>query len=54
MSRKANRSIECSIHECVNHCGAEEYCSLNQVKIGTHEPNPSNCQCIDCQSFELK
>ena len=32
----------------------ETYCSLSSIKVGTHEPHPTECQCVDCNSFELK
>jgi len=51
---KANKSIECSINTCANHCSVENYCSLNKVVIGTHEANPTVTQCTDCMSFQMK
>lgn len=49
-----NKAIECSVTNCTNHCGYDNYCSLASVQIGTHEPNPTDCQCCDCESFQLK
>ncbi len=54
MNMNANHSIKCSVDECQYHCGAEDYCSLNSVCIGTHESNPTKCQCVDCESFRVK
>lgn len=54
MNMNANHSIKCSVGECEYHCGAENYCSLNSVTIGTHESNPTQCQCVDCESFRVK
>ena len=51
---KANRSIHCTVTSCKNHCSCEDYCSLDTVKIGTHECNPSKDQCTDCMSFQKK
>ena len=48
---KANRSIECTVQQCANHCQNANYCSLNCVRIGTHENSPSMDQCTDCKSF---
>ncbi len=48
---KANKSIECTVSECKYHCSAENYCSLDTVKIGTHESHPTEKQCVDCESF---
>ena len=49
-----NRSIECTVTQCKNHCGNENYCSLNKIRVGTHEANPTMMQCTDCESFEVK
>ncbi|MBR6917651.1 MAG: DUF1540 domain-containing protein [Clostridia bacterium] len=49
----ANHSIECTVHQCSHHCENENYCALNKVRIATHEPNPTQIQCVDCESFEL-
>ncbi len=52
---KPNKSIECTVDQCKHHCGsASNYCSLNAIKIGTHEMNPTECKCTDCQSFSCK
>ncbi len=45
-----NSSIQCTVTECKNHC-ENNHCGLNTVKIGTHEANPTVCQCVDCESF---
>lgn len=50
----ANKSIECTVTQCKNHCGSVNYCALNTIKVGTHEANPTQTQCVDCQSFECK
>lgn len=49
----ANRCIECSVKQCEHHCKDEDYCALNKVKISTHEPDPTEPQCVDCASFKL-
>ncbi len=51
---KANKSIGCTVHQCANHCDTTNYCALDKVNIGTHEANPSQSQCVDCESFVLK
>lgn len=48
----ANRSIQCSVRQCKNHCGSENFCSLPSIWVGTHESDPTVCQCVDCESFE--
>lgn len=51
---KSNKAIQCSVQQCRYHCAQGNYCSLNSIKVGTHEANPTDCQCTDCQSFECK
>ena len=39
---KANKSIGCTVQQCVHHCGNKEnYCSLDSIKVGTHEAHPT-------------
>ena len=55
MDKKSpNTAIECSVDQCENHCQSQNYCSLNTVRITTHESNPTVCQCTDCESFVKK
>ena len=49
----ANKSIHCSVTQCANHCSTSDYCSLDRVQIGTHEMNPTETKCTDCNSFKL-
>ncbi len=49
-----NRSIECSVKQCKNHCQSQDYCSLNSIRVSTHETNPTECKCTDCASFVKK
>ncbi len=51
---KINNSIECTVHQCANHCSDCNFCSLEKIKVGTHEANPSMDQCTDCLSFKRK
>jgi len=58
-SDNTNKAIECSVKQCKHHCSnnqhpTENYCSLERVKIGTHEANPTMEKCVDCMSFSLK
>ncbi|MBE6685671.1 MAG: DUF1540 domain-containing protein [Ruminococcaceae bacterium] len=53
-NNKANSSIECTVTQCKYHCMNENYCSLNKIKVGSHESDPKMCECTDCQSFEAK
>lgn len=49
-----NHSIKCSVDECANHCDNADYCALSQIQIGTHEHQPSQEKCTDCQSFKAE
>ena len=49
-----NSSIECTVQQCKYHAVTEDYCSLNAIKVGTHEQHPTKVECTDCNSFELK
>ena len=51
---KANHSIQCSVKQCAYHCSEQDYCSLNSIKVGTHEQNPDMKECTDCESFMRK
>ena len=54
MNEHANKSIECTVKQCANHCGAQNFCSLERILVGTHEANPGMDQCTDCMSFRKK
>lgn len=47
-----NHSIQCTVDVCKHHCDNADYCSLSQIKIGTHENNPKEVKCTDCESFQ--
>lgn len=49
-----NNAIGCSVEQCKHHCSGEDYCTLEAIKVGTHELNPTMVECTDCQSFEMK
>ncbi|HCA54239.1 MAG: DUF1540 domain-containing protein [Acutalibacteraceae bacterium] len=49
-----NRSVHCSVEQCLYHCNSCDYCSLDHIRIGTHECDPSREQCTDCLSFARK
>lgn len=51
---RANTSIECTVSQCKNHCGSQNYCTLNAIRVVTHEANPTEVACTDCSSFEKK
>lgn len=50
----ANKSIHCSVSECRYHCDSKDYCSLDSISVGTHEADPTEEQCTDCESFKRK
>ena len=54
MNCHANKSIECTVVSCANHCGDANYCSLDKILVSTHECNPTMDQCTDCMSFRKK
>ena len=33
---------------------SEDYCTLEAIKVGTHEMNPTKKECTDCESFVNK
>lgn len=49
-----NTCIECSVNNCAYHANQVDYCTLDKIKVGTHECNPTQVQCTDCESFKLK
>lgn len=51
---KANQSIKCSVKDCEYDCQSQDYCGLDCISVGTHENNPTQKQCTDCESFERK
>lgn len=51
---KFNECIECTVQQCQHHCGERDYCTLDAIRVGTHELNPTVDQCTDCQSFEKR
>ena len=49
-----NSSIKCSVNKCTYHAQSQDYCTLNEIQVGTHESNPTMTECTDCQSFKVK
>lgn len=49
-----NKSIACTVTNCKYHSDSENYCTLNNISVGTHEANPTEPKCTDCNSFECK
>lgn len=49
-----NSCIQCSVNNCAYHANKEDYCTLDKIKVGTHESNPTQVECTDCESFKMK
>lgn len=49
-----NPSIKCNVSSCKFNNKNKHYCKLETIKVGTHEKNPTQVECTDCQSFELQ
>ena len=49
-----NQSIKCTVSSCAYHCQDKDYCSLTSIQVGTHEANPTESKCTDCESFQRK
>ncbi len=54
MDKNPNESIQCTVNQCRFHCMDQNYCSLQRIMVGTHEPNPTVQECTDCQSFQIR
>ena len=54
MKTSTNDSINCSVTQCKNHSENGMYCALSEIRVGTHEANPTQVECTDCMSFEIK
>lgn len=50
--RYVNHCIECSVTNCKNHNKSQNYCALEAISVGTHDPEPQTQSCVDCRSFE--
>ena len=48
-----NRCIGCTVQQCTHHASADNFCTLEKVSIGTHEKDPTEPLCVDCESFRL-
>ena len=49
-----NDSIGCSVMQCQYHAQKQNNCTLSKINVGTHEVNPTEKKCTDCESFMLK
>ena len=46
-----NPCIECTVQNCAYHCKSEDYCSLDHIRVASHEAAPATTSCVDCRSF---
>ncbi len=46
-----NDCIECTVVQCANHSCDGNFCALNKIRVGTHESEPTEIKCTDCESF---
>lgn len=46
-----NHAIRCNVVSCEYRCHDCDYCSLDRIEVGTHEPHPKMTECTDCKSF---
>ena len=53
MNKTPNNSIRCSVNRCAYHCGEQNYCTLNEIKVGCCDANVTNCANTECASFQL-
>jgi hypothetical protein len=49
-----NKAIQCTVQQCEHHSCCADYCSLDSIRVGTHELNPTVSECTDCLSFKKK
>lgn len=54
MNNQANQAIACTVTSCQYHSSTCNNCTLDRIQVGTHECNPTEKQCTDCQSFKQK
>ena len=48
-----NKAIGCSVRSC-EYNASSNYCTLDKIQVGTHETNPTQVECTDCESFKVK
>ena len=50
----ANQCIHCTVENCKYHNIERDYCSLDSISVGTRDDYPTDCNRVDCESFEPK
>ena len=49
-----NKSIGCTVSQCKFHDDKKDYCTLNNIKVVTHENKTKEVKGSDCGSYEPK
>ena len=52
-NRSCNRSIKCTVDSCAYHNKAGGCCSLDSIRIGCCDSEPTRCEGTECASFQL-
>ena len=52
LNQNPNHSIKCSVSNCSHHC-AQDYCTLNEIRVGCCDCSPTKCEGTECASFKL-
>ena len=54
MNMEKNENIRCTVDQCRFNMQSEPFCGLDCIRVGTHESDPSDPRCVDCNSFEKR
>lgn len=47
-----NDAIGCNVSECAYHANAQDFCTLEHIKVIKHEQCANTAECTDCASFK--
>ena len=53
MNQNHKPSIKCSVSSCAHHCEGQNYCTLNEIKVGCCDSSATSCASTECASFQL-
>ena len=48
-----NNNIQCSVSSCAYH-DPKNYCTLNQIKVGCCDSDPTTNRGTECDSFKVQ
>lgn len=51
-TERSNPSIKCSVNSCAYHNGQAQTCTLDAIKVGCCDSNPTCCTETECASFK--